>query len=464
MIHRRALACALLAFATTSHAQSPAPDLSTLRPRVEPLSAAAIEAMGRKSGLTDCFWVGTVSPETFNILIPDTGVTYWAAQFKLPAGSQLSLQGQYPHARHISLNTYDANGVPVDRVADLVMAPDAGSSNPYLAGARRDATQRHYTVNLSEGMPAVKDIPSLDAQRSANTLHTAAAGGVHQLWYRVYVPDQGKDAKGGVPLPKPVLRLSDGSSLQGEALCKAITLTEGAVRDVRVPEAALKRIMELPSSTSTVHPAQNPPRWNAFFNSPLSLTNLFIGTALEPVRDRMDATRRGGFYSTLDNTYMSAYVDKRLGEVLVLQAKAPKTPRTRAGAKVMEAGELRYWSICKYRSLADTAVDSCLYDEQVPLDANGRYTIVISSAAQRPANARAECGVAWMDWGQGGFENPDGGFLAYRHMLPSPDFAKSLFATRKPGDEQATLGEYYPASRYLSRADFEGRGCRARPS
>ena len=32
----------------------------------------------------------------------------------------------------------------------------------------------------------------------------------------------------------------------------------------------------------------------------------------------------------------------------------------------MEAANLRYWSLCKYRSLADTAVDSCVYDEQVP--------------------------------------------------------------------------------------------------
>ena len=39
---------------------------------------------------------------------------------------------------------------------------------------------------------------------------------------------------------------------------------------------------------------------------------------------------------------------------------------------------------------------------------------------------------------------------------------KSLFATQKPGDEQATLGEYYPVSTYQSKAGFEALGCPAR--
>ena len=455
------LACT---FGGTALAQSSPPplDMSSLRPKVEPFSAQAIEDMGRKSGLTTCFWVGTVSPQTFNILIPDSGVVYWIAQFKLPAGSELSLRGQYPHARHISFNTYDASGVPVDRINDLLIAPASGSMNPFLPNAQRDAAQRDYSVRLIEGAPAVQGIAAVDAQRAPNTVHAAAAGGLHQLWYRVYVPDRGRDVRGGVPLPQPVLRLADGRTLEGAELCKEIAVTEGAVRDVRLPEPALKKLFELPSSTTPVHPAQTPPRWNAFFNSPLSLSNILIGTPYEAVRARMDSTRRGGFYSTIDNTYMSAYIDSRLGDTLVLRARAPSTPRTLSGETTMQPAQLRYWSLCKYRSLADTAVDACLYDEQVALDTLGHYTILISSAANRPANARAECGVTWLDWGQGGFENPQGGYLAFRHMMPSAKFKQSLFATQKPGDEQATLGEYYPASSYHSKAQFEALGCPAR--
>ncbi len=440
------LACAGILAAGAALAQQP-PDLTRLRPRVEPVPAEQIAAANAKSGLTNCFWAATVSPQTLNILIPDSGVVYWASQFRLPAGARLRLDGSYPHARHISFNSYNADGAPVDRVNDLMLAPQPGATNPFQPGARRDAAQRGYTLRLGE----------------AGGLRLAEGDGAKQLWYRVYVPDQGRDARGGVPLPEPVLTRSDGTELRGEALCRAINVADGLVRDVRVPAEALQPLLSLKGEgiVSPFHPAQNAPQWSAFFNAPLSATNILIGTPWEGVRQRMDATRRGGFYSTLDNTYMSTYIDRRHGEVLVLEAKAPTTPRTRGGQAVMEAAQLRYWSVCKNRSLADTAVDACLYDEQVPLDGERRYTIVVSKAADRPANARAECGVAWLDWGSAGdgLGNENGGFLVLRHMMPAADFTQSVFATKALGEERAVLGEFYPQAQYTSRATFEKRGC-----
>ena len=436
------------------------PDLSKMRPQVERIPVQDIERMAQKSGLTNCFWPATVSPSTFNILIPDSGVVYWATQYRLPAGASLSLRGQFPRVRHISLNTYDETGQPVDRINDLMMEPDAGSTNPFRPNARRDTPQRGYQVRLREAALSAGTRVD-DATRPANTLF-APVGAAVQLWYRVYVPDQGADARGSVSLPVPVLQLADGRQLEGDAACNEIAVKEGALRDVRVPAEALKSVLSQLGATTAYHPAQNPPRWNAFFNAPLSATNLLIGTPYEAVRAGLDTMRRGGFYSTLDNTYMSAYVDQRLGELLVIKAKAPTTPRTFAGNAVMQPAQLRYWSLCKYRSLADTAVDSCLYDEQVPVAADGSYTIVVSAPGRRPANATTQCGVAWLDWGVGdGMGNPGGGYLAFRHMIPAPDFNQSIFATRKPGDEAATLGPYYPASTYTSRVEFEKLGCPA---
>lgn len=437
------------------------PDLSKIRPCVEKIAVADMERVGQQSGLSSCFWPATVSPSTFNILIPDSGVVYWVSQYRLPAGASLTLRGQFPKARHISLNTYDEAGQPVDRLNDLMMAPNAGSTNPFRPNARRDVAQRDYQVTLAQTALAAGARVD-DASRPSNTLYAPQDAPV-QLWYRVYVPDQGADLKGSVPLPVPVLQLADGRRLEGDAVCGEIVVKEGTLRDVRVPTDALKPMFALAGATSAYHPAQNPPSWNTFFNAPLSVTNLLIGTPYEGIRARLDATRRGGFYSTLDNTYMSAYIDRRFGEVLVLRGKAPTTPRTFAGAQVMEPAQLRYWSICKNRSLSDTAVDGCLYDEQIPLAADRAYTIVVSTAAARPANAMASCGVAWLDWGAvgDGIGNTAGGFLAIRHMLPAADFTQSLFATRKPGDEAATLGPYFPSSSYTGKADFEKLGCKA---
>ena len=105
----------------------------------------------------------------------------------------------------------------------------------------------------------------------------------------------------------------------------------------------------------------------------------------------------------------------------------------------------------------------CLFDEQVPQDANGLYTVVVSTEAARPGNARAECGVAWMPWGVGdGIDNPHGGYMIHRHLKPSPAFTSSLWSTKVPGDERSVLGEYYPETSYQAKATFEARGCPVR--
>ncbi|HTD04115.1 hypothetical protein [Undibacterium sp.] len=436
--------------------------MSTWKPQMTPIATAEIERVGQSSGLADCFWLATVSPKTFNILIPDSAVMYWVAQYRLPPGATLHLRGQYPFARHMSFNSYNAGGMPVDRINDVMVQAEGQAANPYQAGAVRQGVKRDYLVNVVAGSD--QQMKNADGLRPANTLFTESDSGVHQLWYRVYVPDHGMDSKGGVSLPAPVMTMADGQTISGDQLCKQMVVKDAALRDIRLPTETVRQMYAIPGAGSPVHPAQNPPRWNAFFNPALSVTNVLIGTPYEGMRDKQDPTRRGGFYSTLDNTYMSAYIDNRLGQVLVLRAKAPTTPRTYRNAVTMPAAQLRYWSICKYRSLADTAVDACLYDEQVPVDQQGYYTIAVSKADVRPANASDACGVAWLDWGSAGdgIGNPSGGFLAYRHMMPSPDFyPHSLFATKKPGDEMDVLGEYFPKANYMSRADFEKLGCRS---
>jgi len=97
---------------------------------------------------------------------------------------------------------------------------------------------------------------------------------------------------------------------------------------------------------------------------------------------------------------MTTCVDNRYGEAMVIQVKAPRTPHRFRGNATLDADvDLRYWSSRKGRSVADGAVASCLFDEPAPQDANGRYTIVASTEAARPLNARTEGGVAWMACG-----------------------------------------------------------------
>lgn len=430
-------------------------------PTVVPYSVEEIDRVHAGKGLTDCFWVATLNPQTFNILSPDRAVTYWISQFKLPAGAKLELQGQYPHARYMSFASYNPIGQPVDGLADDSIAPDKGSVNPFLPGAKRTATQRNFTVSVQAR--ALKAGVRVDENtRPANTLFVPTDAPLYQVWMRVYAADAGRNAKGGVALPKPVMTLADGSKVQGAALCSQYAVKEGALRDYRASKEGNQAMFGIPGAKAPYHPAQpGPVQWNSFFNPQFTVGNALINTPFAGLRTRMDATRRSGFYGTLDNFYMTTYVDNRYGDALVIQGKAPRTPRTLMGNARMDANvDLRYWSFCKARSIADGAADACLFDEQVPQDKNARYTIVVSTPEARPVNAIAKCGVAWMAWGVGdGINNSHGGYLIHRHMKPSPGFAKSLWATKVPGDEQTALGEYYPATNYEARTAFEARGC-----
>ncbi|MBK6558171.1 MAG: hypothetical protein IPG16_13515 [Comamonadaceae bacterium] len=430
-------------------------------PVAVPFSVAEIDRLHAGKGLTDCFWVGTLSPQTFNILSPDLAVVYWISQFKLPAGAKLELKGQYPRARYMSFASYNPVGQPVDGLADDAIRPDSGSANPFLSGAQRLGSQRNFTVAV-QTRPMQAGVRVDEATRPANTLFVPTDEATYQVWMRVYVPDEGLGALGGVALPRPVMTLADGSKVEGEALCRQYVVKEGAVRDFRATKEGNKALFNIQGAKAPYHPAQpGPVPWNSFFSPQFTVSNTLINTPFEPLRARMDSTRRSGFYGTLDNFYMTTYVDNRYGDALVIQAKAPRTPRTVKGAAVLDANvDLRYWSICKGRSIHDGAVDACLFDEQVPRDANGRYTVVVSTPAARPANARTECGVAWMPWGVGdGIDNPHGGYVINRHMKPSPGFTQSLWSTKVPGDERTVLGEYYPTTTYEAKGAFEARGC-----
>lgn len=50
------------------------------------------------------------------------------------------IRGRYPHARYMSFNAYNDLFQPTDAVADIDIRPDRRSTNPFVAGHRRDTT------------------------------------------------------------------------------------------------------------------------------------------------------------------------------------------------------------------------------------------------------------------------------------------------------------------------------------
>lgn len=444
-----------------------------------------------------CFWGVPAGPlDGVNILGPDTNVAYWYDTFKLPAGARIVLHGQFPHARFMSLTSYGTvggqRGTALGGLSDYEIDPDPGSRNPFRDGEKRAGErQRSFTVTLSG------DVDPGPGNRAPNTFYVGQAGHTTEtqsveMILRVYRADKNRDMAGGVPLPDPTLVLADGSSATGQAACDGTQAQSGFDKldtaGIGIPSALYPQLLSLPRPNPTpppatlpalpTHPALDPISWGRFFNTQYTLAAFYRGTVLEPRIASLPTDIRPGLYPTPANAYVSGYADRSFGpdpdghNILVLRGKLPthastfnRNPRNDSAGK-----QVRYWSLCNYGALANPpllpANTDCLFDEEIPIDAHGFYTIVVSLPGDRPRNATARCGVAWMDWTLKGDGVPGGHDrlinLVMRNQLPAPSFAQGIDKVLTPGTEKQVMGDYLPDGTYTTRAAFEQGGCRCR--
>ena len=109
------------------------------------LLPAAASAQGVDT--TCSFALTRLDATTTNALALDTNAVYWGGTYAAVPGTRIRIEGQYPHARYISWNVYDAAARPIDALSDVQLAPEPGSSNPFLPGADRTVTDRSYTAS-----------------------------------------------------------------------------------------------------------------------------------------------------------------------------------------------------------------------------------------------------------------------------------------------------------------------------
>lgn len=419
-------------------------------------------------GPRTCFWArGPVSKDPYmNIAYPDAGVFYWSAIFTIPDGATLQLEGEFPHSRYMSLISYDGRGAPIEALADYLIQPEDGATNPYVPGNNRNDTKRAYTLDIlntpspstrQEGVrlsdPNQLEGAQLERQYT-NTLHAPAyANGQQSILYRIYVPNKGKNESGGVPLPEPILTLANGEVLRGKAACEALNssqLLRITPNAVGVPMAKYRELNNLPGKPDT-WPSTVPTSWYLQYDRKF-LLGIYNGDLPESPRKST-----GGFYPNLDNNYVRTIINRKHGKVFVLKGKLPQTPKTWNGDNTMTAGDLVYWSICSNQGFANTRVNDCLFDEQVPVDENGMYTIVISREEDRPRNARPECGIGWLPMandGDGALDE-DVTIVQIRNMLASPAFDEAIQNVEEIGTEKEIMGPYLPNSFYTTTGAFE---------
>lgn len=411
-------------------------------------------------GVRTCFWaMGPYSGDPYlNVAWPDTNTYYWGAKFTMPEGARLSIEGQFAHSRYTSYTSYDDRGQPVETLADYLITPLPGHTNPARDGADRTAAKRSYSIDVMAG--GQRDTSRVEGffneGATSKTIAAPKNGGTQQvIVLRNYTPDKGTGITGGVPLPAPVLTLADGKVLRGAAACQALNSSQQLQVQpdaFGMPIARYRELLTLPGKPDT-HPATRPSTWYAQFDRK-QFEGIFTGAVGNFER------KSEGFYPTVDNQYIRTFINRKFGPVYVLRGTLPKTPKTMNGDKVMNVkdADLRYWSICSQHGASNTTVLKCLNDEEViTFGPQRNYIIAFSRASDRPRTAYGECGINWLpipDDGDGMFD-PDQGNMMIRNMLARPDFPHSIQKIKKTGEEREVMGSYLPTGAYMSKDIFE---------
>jgi hypothetical protein len=421
----------------------------------------------------DCFWappkgmdyadLPNAKPIQTPNLYPDVGSTYFVGQYILPAGAKLTFEGKYPRSRFMSYTIFKPVGGnqlgPGDHLYDFQIQPDPGSVNPFVARNRRDGKRRNYTLHVVHG-----EIPGT---RARNTVYTESSDPTARVGMSIrnYLPNRGLDGTGGAGLPKLTLTLADGSEHTGQAACDMLDPIEDVSKSTFPADQWKSFVANSPDPVNA--PASEKPRWERFWNALYSVAGIFTPDPAER-ESTFPPSDSGGFQSNPATRYMTSFVSLKYGKVFTVRGKMPTVPRTLpANPKWTPSKyQLRFWSLCSGSSPVTGLGFDCVYDQQVPVDRKGRYTIVVSKRADRPRNARDKCGYKWLWFGKGE-EYPDpasrdyAGVLYMRFMLQSPGFDQAPQEIKKPGTEAKVMGPYFPRSAYTTKAEFEKRGCRS---
>ncbi len=402
-------------------------------------------------------------------LYPDGAATYFVADIIMPKGSKLTLKGEYPHARYFSFtianelgNGQLGNGTSLQ---DNTIIPDQGSINPFIPSNSRDATPRNYTVHIVWGNPPKKP--------DVNTLYTGMLQPdqrVH-LSIRYYLSDQGYDGTGviklngnGSGLPVASLKLSSGSTITGPDLLKVLQATKEGDPNGYLTETWLGQVNN--SGDPTNAPACTKPSAEIFWNTDYSMSGQFLAKNPRQRVISFPPNDSGGFANNPATEYMFIPISFSFNEVVVIRGKMPTHPDTRRGETKLPADpQLQYFSVTTSGSPPSGEGWETIFDEQIPIDKNRFYTIVLSWPWNRPANAILENGYIWISPGVG-----EGHYIGarlwvvyiyFRFMKNNPNWKQSPANVPIPTIENpisqapAIMGPYYPIAEYTTKEKFE---------
>ena len=407
-----------------------------------------------------CAWPTAVNSATipkyngFNNSNPDTASAYRLLFFTVQSGLRITLPGHFPDSRYMSFEVYDSQGEPFttngvsSALADYQVAPDPGSINPWQHKARPGGT---FTVTLRTHVEP-GEVNTLPLSPAGTT-----AGSAGVIFFRVYAPSHGNPW--GVPAPRVALTRNGVTTQLHACPAKAIMVPANAGQLATVGAT-------LPTDGQ---PAVAPPTTASTARKP---TTPSASGVIEPFAGHKAAGP--GHTPDVNQAYLfGGVLPANNGDVVVIRAKAPTTPRGASPSPWLASGtDLRYWSLCIdqlaghqpviVNHMPGGKVDlGCRYDSQIALDRDGYYTIVIGTESQRSAIEQI-AGATFLPFS---LDDPAQPYvLSFRNMLPSPTFAEAtqnVPTDASPALAAAIMGPYYPRLAFCSLATLAHGGANA---
>lgn len=180
----------------------------------------------------------------------------------------------------------------------------------------------------------------------------------------------------------------------------------------------------------------------------------------------------GGFFPNVDSVYVAALTHPVPGQVLVVRGKMPTVPTGIYSQQPMPwpgTTQLRYWSLCNnlykipYPVVANLndgrSIDKgCVADLHTPLDNERYYTIVVSAPDDRPHNAIAAKGIAWLP---NSIDAPQARhILLIRNTMPIKfdEAAQNVPADDNYVSASRVMKDYYPVIYQCSNRQFDEGG------
>jgi hypothetical protein len=358
----------------------------------------------------------------FPYTIDTSGANYWGFRYTVVPGGWIELSGEFPWARYFSIlpNDQDTNNLPPQ--TDVHIEPDPGSQNPWR---NPDATtgDRRFTVKFKFSAPPVgAPEPNTSYVGVKKDGVTPNAGGTVVL--RIYGSDFGNDPNSaGVPLPAVTTYAPDGTVVSHHDECQPFPDGPPPVDAADVPA-----FPPLPFPTQHTTPTPEV-LLSSTYNIPVDLL------------------------ANPDVQYANLRMSRQYGDVFVVRGKAFTTPDTRNGESPdFSSTEVQGWTVCNY-NLAAGIAKTCKMDHEIPVDADGYYTLVVAPASFRPANATEANGVSWFDWGEY-LDN----HITWRFFPRSNPLIQAVNADVTNGTQ---LDPHTPRATYCDRASFEHGGWRA---